>query len=412
VIELLVGMACYVTFFSLLPGVGPVMQASGLVFLMCAAVYAIMLDRVKAMRVSPTELIMFALGMAYVAIALFQDEDTLLSSVVFLGAIILISIVSRTLTLDRFLDVGAWVALLCVLTTIVVDHKGAIAALSISIGHRGLERFEPLQTAPDLTGFIFGGGAILISRRAIISKTFLERAAMSVGALLACLFVLAASARASLVALMFAAIMAVVVELGFKRVLSLTWVKIGGSVFTLVCLVFSEKVFSYFNKILEFDSGARGVASGGTGRTELWARGVATLFSDWTRFAIGGGFRSSNVSIIGFSTESSYITILLDSGVFLGAAVIFAFWYAPFKALKLTEPQSRHSSSLVLLATFMTFLVVESIFNRYLLAIGNPISLLTLLILFSLSIRPKLAREAASASASAPSAVPAAAPSK
>jgi hypothetical protein len=45
----------------------------------------------------------------------------------------------------------------------------------------------------------------------------------------------------------------------------------------------------------------------------------------------------------------------------------------------------------------MTFILVESIFNRYLLAIGNPASLLSLLVLISLSLQQR---------ASVPAAVP------
>ena len=111
------------------------------------------------------------------------------------------------------------------------------------------------------------------------------------------------------------------------------------------------------------------------------------LFNDPMKFVLGGGFRSSGPDVIGFSTESSYITILLESGVFIGAAVILVFAYSPIKALKLTSPQDRHASSLILVASFLTFVIVESIFNRYLLAIGNPTSLLSLLVLFTLWIR-------------------------
>jgi hypothetical protein len=43
------------------------------------------------------------------------------------------------------------------------------------------------------------------------------------------------------------------------------------------------------------------------------------------------------------------------------------------------------------LPSFLAFLLAESVFNRYLLAVGNPMSLLTLLILFSLSMRAESA---------------------
>jgi hypothetical protein len=85
---------------------------------------------------------------------------------------------------------------------------------------------------------------------------------------------------------------------------------------------------------------------------------------------------------------------LLDSGAFLGVAIILVFWYAPIKALRLTNPADRYASPLVLLAAFMTFIIVESVFNRYLLAIGNPASLMSLLILLSLSMRQNLASSA------------------
>jgi hypothetical protein len=139
--------------------------------------------------------------------------------------------------------------------------------------------------------------------------------------------------------------------------------------------------------MLELDSDTRGIGTGGSGRTELWARGLSVFFGDPAVFLFGGGFRSSSTDLIGFSTESSYITILLDGGLFMGMAVIVAFAYSPIKALGLTPSQNRHDSSLVLLAAFLTFCIVESIFNRYLLAIGNPTSLLSLMVVISLSLR-------------------------
>jgi len=362
-------------------------QASALVLLLGAATYAVLLNRVKAIEISTTEIVMYVVGVVYVVLGVFHEEDAVISSIAFLTAIILISIISRTISLDRFLDIGAGVALMCVLTSIAVDHTAALAGLSASVGRTGLARFTPLSNGPNLTGYTFGAGSILLIRRSIVSKNNLERAVMAIAAIVSGVFVLAASARASLIALFAAALFALVAEIGLGRVFSSKWVKIGAVVFAIVGLVFSEKLFSYFTKILELDSNTRGVGTGGTGRTTLWARGVAALFDDPITFAVGGGFRSSAADLIGFSTESSYITILLDSGVFFGAAVILVFWYAPVKALKLSVPQQRHSSSLVLLASFLAFLVIESFFNRYLLAIGNPMSLMSLLIVFSLSIR-------------------------
>jgi exopolysaccharide production protein ExoQ len=388
-VELLVGAACYFTFLAA-PGTGPAMQAAAVVLLFGAAAYAVLMNRVKPLPVTLTELVMYVVGIAYMALAMLREEEAMAAmaiSVAFICTIVFVSIISRVISLERLLDIGAMVALLCVLTAIAVDHQKALAALLPSGRGTGLDRFMPLGTAPALVGYMFGAGSILMLRRVLVSSDTRQRVVMAGGALMASLFVLAASARSSLVALVAAASVAITLEFGVRRVLSLTWVKIAGVSLTVFGIAFADKISSYFTRMLELESSTRGFGTGATGRTGLWARGVATLFDSPTTFVFGDGFRSSNSGVIGFSTESSYITILLDSGAFLGALVILVFLYSPFKALSLTPPQNRHASSLVLLAPFLTFLLVESIFSRYLLAIGNPTSLLTLLLLFSVSMR-------------------------
>jgi exopolysaccharide production protein ExoQ len=385
-IEFLVGAACYLSLFAGLPGIGPAMQVLAIVLLFGAAAWAVILGRVKAIPLSAPEIVMYVVGVAYVAVAMLVDEDSVAISAVFLCTILFISIVSRAISLERLMDVGAAVAMLCVLTAIAVDRKGAVAALMPRAGG-AVDRFMPMGLAPNLIGYIFGAGSILMMRRAMVSNSSIERLAMGGGALLSCLFVLAASSRSSLIALFAAALVAIFVEYGVKRFFSLKWMKLGTITFIILGLAFSGRIAAYFTRMLELDSETRGLASGGSGRTALWARGVDMLFNDPMRFMFGGGFRSSSANVIGFSTESSYITILLDSGMFIGAAVILVFAYSPIKALKLTSPQSRHASALVLVVSFLTFLIVESVFNRYLLAIGNPASLLSLLLLFTVWMR-------------------------
>jgi exopolysaccharide production protein ExoQ len=391
-VEFLVATACYVTFYAAAPGVGPAMQAAALVLLFGAAAYAVLMNRVKPIPVSPTELVMYVVGAVYVALGMLREEDAIAAvamSVAFMCTVVFVSIISRVISLERLLDIGALVALLIELTAIAVDHQKALAALVPRGGVVGLDRFMPLNVTPALVGYIFGAGSILMLRRVIVSSDTRERVVMAGGALVAALFVLAASARSSLVALVAAASVAITLEFGVRRILSLTWVKIAGVSFTVFGITFADKIGSYFTHMLDLESSTRGVGTGATGRTELWARGAATLFDNPITFIFGDGFRSSNSGVIGFSTESSYISILLDSGAFLGAVIILIFLHSPIKALALTPPQDRHSSSLVLLAPFLIFLLVESIFSRYLLGIGNPTSLLTLMLLFSLSMRER-----------------------
>jgi exopolysaccharide production protein ExoQ len=388
-VELLLGTACFLTLFAASPGIGPVMQAAAIAILLGAAAYAVLMNRIKPLRVSRTELVMYGVGAAYIALAMLREDDpmgALAMSVAFMCTLVFASIIARAIALERLLDIGAVVALLCVLIVIAIDHQKAFAAL-VPRGSIGLDRFMPLGATPALVGYIFGAGSILMFRRVIVSRGIWQRVVMAAGALFGFLFVLAASARSSLVALTAAAFVALTLEFGLRRVLSLRWVQIAGFSFIVFGIAFADKINSYFTRMLELESSTRGIGTGATGRTELWARGISALFDSPGAFVFGDGFRSSNSGVIGFSTESSYITILLDSGAFLGIAVIMVFLYSPIKALSLVPQEDRHSSSLVLLAPFLIFLLVESIFSRYLLAIGNPTSLLTLFVLFSVSMR-------------------------
>ena len=390
-IQFLVGLAFYLTFFAA-SGIGVAMQMLAVVVTAAAAVYSLIIRKFEPAPLSAVEVVMYVLGINYVILGVFGEDTAVFLAMAFLTTVIAFSVVCRSTPLEALLDTCGRVAFLGIATILLVDHADAAAALASGLhgGREGITRFTPLGFHPDLTGYVFGACAWLMARRTLVASHVLERLAMAGGALASCVFVLAASSRSSLIALGVATGVAVFIEYGFLRLLSLKWVRIAGVMVVIVGVAFASKIGAFFTRMLELDSSLRGVSSGGTGRTELWARGIATFFDDPIVFLFGGGFRSSNADLIGFQTESSYISILLDSGAFLGAAVILAFWYAPFKALRIVPHEEWHSSRLILLASLMTYLIVESVFNRYLLAIGNPSSLMSLVILLALSLRPNV----------------------
>jgi exopolysaccharide production protein ExoQ len=389
-IEVLVALACYLTFFANVGSIGTLVQVAALGLLFAAAVLAALQDRISASPVSSTELTLYAVGLVSTVLGLVSAEDgTLVYSLGLFGAVILVSIVARSMSLERLLDVGAAVMLLCVLTTLAVERGNVLTSLSISVGKSGLLRFTPLGSHPNLTGYMFGSGSILMIRRVLISKNIFERFVMAGAVLFSWAFILAASARSSILALLVAAAVAVILEPRVRRAIGWKWVAIGAVAATIIGIAFPEKISSYVSQILELESSTRGIESGGSGRVDIWWHGLETLFDDPLTLIFGGGFRSSSSDVIGFSTESSYVTILLDNGIFLGCAVIFAFLCSPIRALRLSLSQTPEASTLVLLGSFLTFLLIESIFNRYLLAVGNPTSLMTLLILFSVAMRAR-----------------------
>ena len=389
-VEALVALACYLTFFANVGSVGTVAQVGALGLLFAAAALAALQDKINASPVSPTELTLYAVGLISTVLGLISTEDgPLMYSVGLFGAVILVSIIARSISLERLLDIGAAVMFLCVLTTVVVERGNVLTALSASVGKSGLLRFTPLGSHPNLTGYMFGSGSILMIRRMLISKNLLERLAMAGAVLLSWAFILAASARSSILALAVAAAVAVMLEPRVRRAIGWKWVVIGAVAATIIGVAFPEKITSYVTQMLDLESSTRGLDSGGSGRVDIWWHGLETLFDDPMTLILGGGFRSSSSDVIGFSTESSYVTILLDNGIFLGCAVIVVFWYAALRALRLSLAQSPDANTLVLACSFWLFLLIESIFNRYLLAVGNPTSLMTLLILFSVAMRAR-----------------------
>ena len=119
--------------------------------------------------------------------------------------------------------------------------------------------------------------------------------------------------------------------------------------------------------------------------------------------AFGGGLRSSDYMVIGFLTENSYITILLDSGIFLGTALIWVLLSSPLRALRQSRMVADKPNRLAFAPSFFIFLLVQCFFVRYLVGLGNPAALITLILLMSLSMRvgyqDNLARTPAAAGA-------------
>jgi hypothetical protein len=370
------------------------MQSAFFGLFLLGALYAIWRRGVLGTAPSPAEIVLYAAAVLSVVVTFFRAMDELTTySVVFLTALILISIMSRAISLEELLDIAALASLLAVFTSLLLDRHDLVKALSISMGREGLFRFHPLNTHPDLAGLIFGSCSILMARRALIARRRIERALMIAGVVLGSTFVLAASARASVVAMVVAVVSAVVLEIRPARATYFKMAGFGAAAIGVISLVSAGRILGYLQGILEFNSKYRGVTSGGSGRTELWVRGISRIFSDPIRLIFGGGLRSSEYSYIGFFTEDSYISILLDSGLFVGTAVIGIYLYTALKALRLSRSESSGSNSFTFLFAYFVFLLTESCFNRYLLAMGNAGSLLALMILISISLRQAPKRE-------------------
>ena len=388
-IEAMLVAAGYVAYLSSSPGLESIGRPLIFVLLLLAALMALVGKKMRPISPTASELLLYAVGIVSSAVALVRSVDySIYYSMYFLTAIICISVIARTIPLPRLLDVAALSILLCVITTILFDWKDLMICLSISIGKTGLHRFTPFGSHPLLVGYIFGSGSILLIRRAYLAGRTWERYAMIAGTLLAWTMVLAASARSAVAGLVVAALFAYVAEFRFFKGSSLGRAGMIAIIVGAVAAVYFAVSSTYLQNILEVNSDTRGIGSGVTGRTDLWEKGLMSLTSDPTLVAFGGGLRSSEYSVIGFLTENSYITILLDSGALFGSALILFLMLAPFSALRQSRAPTETPNALVLLPSFFIFLLVQCFFVRYLVGLGNPTALYTLVLFTGLSMRP------------------------
>ena len=387
-IEALLVAAIYSAYWSSSPGLESVVRPLIFIFLLLAAMLAIMGHKVKPIAPTPSEWLLYALGLLSAGVALVRSVDySIYYSMYFVTAIICFSVIARSVPLERLLDLAALSILLCVVTTVVLDWRDLIACLSISIGKTGLHRFTPFGNHPLLVGYVAGSGSILMVRRAYLARSPWERLAMAGGVVLAWAMVLAASSRSAVAGLIAASVFAFAAELRFLRGSNLGR---GGVILLFIGVIVALYLAfnsTYLQDILEVNSSTRGVGSGVTGRTDLWAKGLESLTSDPSLVAFGGGLRSSEYSVIGFLTENSYITILLDSGALVGSTLILFILMAPFGALRQSRASTDKPNALVLLPSFFVFLLIQCFFVRYLIGLGNPTALFTLLLLMALSMR-------------------------
>jgi len=387
-IEAMIVAAGYVAYWSSSPGLEPIVRPLIFVFLLLAAMLAIAGHRVKPITPTATELLLYTLGLVSAGVALVRSVDySIYYSMYFLTAIICFSVIARSVPLERLLDLAALSVLLCVVTTILFDWQDLLTCLSISIGKSGLRRFGPFGNHPLLVGYFAGSGSILMVRRAYLTRNKWERIAMAGGVAFAWAMVLAASARSAVLGLIAASLFAFGAELRFLKGTKLGR---GGVILIVVGLmvaVYLAFTSTYLQDILEVNSNTRGVGSGVTGRTDLWAKGLEALTSDPFLVAFGGGLRSSEYSVIGFLTENSYITILLDSGALVGSTLILFVLIAPFSALRQLRASTAKPNPLLLFPSFFVFLIVQCFFVRYLIGLGNPTALFTLVLLMALSMR-------------------------
>jgi hypothetical protein len=407
-IETLFVSGCFLAFLSNASGVGAIARPLIFVALLLAAFLAVLTNKMQRIAASPAELLLYFIGILSAAVSLVRSEEyCIYYTMYFVSALIFMSVFARALPLERLLDLGAVTIVLCIAACVGFERAGLLAALELSVGASGLERFSPFNDHPLLIGYIFGSGSLLLARRVYLARNTMERSLMAVAVLLAWTIVVAASSRSSIVALMVATGFAVFFEFRALRAITAKRFAVAAAATAALLVLYFGFANTYMVKILEIDSTYRGAGTGATGRTDLWAKALEALVSDPTLIAFGGGLRSSEYTVIGFLTENSYLTILLDSGLMAGGTLILFLLYTPISALRIQRSSTAGpKKAIVFLPSFFVFLLVQCFFLRYFIGLGNPTSLLTLVFFLSVSMYPRFGKVEASAPDSTPNTRP------
>lgn len=351
-------------------------------FLLISAILSLAFGLVNKIKINLVELMFVMMGIASCVISISNTHNTslVLSSIVFLLAIISFLIISRVFSFYEMINIVVYSYVYIIFYILIFYFDDYIFSLGGgTVYGEGLNRFKPMNLHPNLVGFIFSGGAILFIIKSFLSNNFKY---LNILCIFVCIsFVLAASARAGLVAVFISLIFYFIFKLSFnfyirniKTILCFLGAILG------IILYYSENLINYIINILELESDTRGVDSGGTGRVDLWEQGINYIWNNnILNFIFGDGFRYSSADIIGFSTESSYITIMIDHGILFSLLFfIYILFILIFCFFNIKSKDNFYS--FVFLILFYT--IIQSIFNRYLLALGNPFSIFIFFIYF------------------------------
>lgn len=369
---------------------GSYIQALSVMAVLLIALYALFSRRIRLFRPNPTGLfwilaVIMPIQSAIVG-ALRGTPYQVLYAGTFMAFVWCSRIISMHFGPKKIVNAYLWGAVAMTLINLTIALPDLANALSLVIGRDGQFRFAPFNTHPNLIGHIFGLAAVISGVKFFLSKRISERVILATVCFFSFLFVLAASSRGGL----FAAGISLAITLfllgrdRFKWSISrLMVVALAGLIGSSAMIWLSDfDILGYLSDILELNSSYRGLDTGLTGRIIGWPIVLDRISQDiWSTF-FGFGFRSWEFfTISGIAIDNSYIELAHD----FGYPLAFIFVILLMRASRQIYTQRNWNMNAYVLLSIILFALSESVVTRYLLGIGNPASLLILLVLTSLS---------------------------
>ena len=360
--------------------IGIMISLAGLGVFFIAGARSALQRSVKAYAITYFEMVM-AVIVALSALAYFYVGSDISAQFTVLFAVTAIStsLIARGHSAEAILKWAAISHLLMIIVIAMVQPAEILGALNpANAATRWSSRLRPFGLHPNMVGMIFSGAIIMFLYGAATSKGRIRLAyyaAVAVGLAL----VLAASARGGLLALILSTV--VMAAIYYRRFIAphpKMIVLVAVASIMLLALA-AGPIFSYLATILELNSEARGLGSGGTGRVERWLASLEYIENGTLQLFIGAGLRTVGEDTLGFtSTENSYLNIAIESGLFAFAACVLLFFGGILRLYQRSQADS--NPVWVYMTWLLIYICIQSFFNRYLLAIGNSLSFYVLLV--------------------------------
>jgi hypothetical protein len=359
--------------------IGPVAQAVGLLLILMAGTLA-WLAGGRLAPPAPVELCLLAMGfLSLFRLSVNSEVSPVTARTSFTVSIILLCAVAgnaaliRRISMERLVNVCATALALATLPILAFENEGIVGALTA-----GTERwawlFKPFDLHHSLASIIFSLG-IMLSVYRIVAGGVWVKAAFSLALIAQVTIVLATGGRTGVIACSISLVLVFVTRM--RSAPPTVW--LGVAILAIGTLWFYDEAISFLSTMMELQSEHRGFGSGATGRTEIWTKGFELMLADPVRLLFGSGLRTAGIDEIGFNPENSYIAIVLESGgimlmwfvMALIATIVRLHYHA-------ADPDKNKRLILYGLLPILQFALVVGIFNRQMLSVGNPASVIFL----------------------------------
>jgi len=249
-----------------------------------------------------------------------------------------------------------------------------------------LERLEPNSFHPNFLGFVLAAYFCAMVWK-LLTGGWVEKILAGLVSFLCLAIIFYASSRGAIVAILVGCLtvgaMAIVhaVKSRRKRFLRMGFLAIALLpliAFSIQRLEWTQDAADFVDQVLSLSSPGRGIDSGFTGRADKW-RTMTSVFYDGT-WLLGRGIRSS--SDMQPAIDNGYLVVLYELGVFPLILIVWRFLSILGSSVKgyfraFTREQRRFSLACCLL---IVVFLVNNIVERILFGVGNPLSLLALLL--------------------------------